>query len=112
MYQMKSTIDFPKMREIFFAGDTFSLSGTSEFTGTFHLFKETLADGEAPRTGRELKGEFHSALAGRQRSIASAICAGRVRWAPDVLEVTDAAATRTAAARGSATAWRRSAPKA
>ncbi len=42
------------MREIFFARDKFSLFGEGHFTGTFHMFKG----------GRELKGDFTSALAG------------------------------------------------
>ncbi len=32
MYQIKSHIDFPRMREIFFARDTFALSGKGGFT--------------------------------------------------------------------------------
>jgi len=91
MFQVKSTIDFPRMREIFFAGDTFSLSGTSQFTGTFHLFKETLVAGEPPRTGRELKGEFQSAQAGVNAYRFSNL-RGNVRWTPDVLDVIDATA--------------------
>src|SRR4030095_3528300 len=63
MLQVKSTIDLPKMREIFFAGETFRLSGTSQLPRTFHLFKEPLRDGKI-RTGRELKGDFLSASAG------------------------------------------------
>jgi hypothetical protein len=59
MLSMKSTIDFPKARELFFAGDTFSLIGTGAFAGHFHLFKEILPNGQQ-RTGRELKGEFHA----------------------------------------------------
>jgi hypothetical protein len=46
MFEVRSTIDLPRMREIFFPNDDFSLSGTGEFAGTFHLFRETL------RTGR------------------------------------------------------------
>ena len=54
LYQIKSRIQFPKMREIFFARDKFTLFGEGNFTGTFHMFKG----------GRELKGDFTSALAG------------------------------------------------
>ncbi len=50
------------MREIFFARDTFSLSGKGDFDGTFHLFRRW-SNGRA-RTGRELKGTFSSDLAG------------------------------------------------
>ena len=55
-YQVKSKVQFPRMREIFFARDTFSLHGEGDFTGTFHLFKG----------GRELKGNFFSREAGHQ----------------------------------------------
>ncbi len=57
MYQVKSHIQFPRMRELFFANDKFSLFGEGDFTGTFHMFKG----------GRELKGDFTSARRRRQR---------------------------------------------
>lgn len=91
MFQVKSTIDFPKMREIWFPGDTFSLSGTGQFTGTFHLFKETLVAGQPTRTGRELKGAFQSPVAGIN-AYRFPNLRGDVRWTPDRLEVTDASA--------------------
>ena len=53
-YQIKSTIQFPRMREIFFAHDKFSLYGEGDFTGTFHMFKG----------GRELKGDVPQRVAG------------------------------------------------
>jgi hypothetical protein len=53
-YHVKSTVQFPRMREIFFARDSFALHGEGQFTGTFHLFKG----------GRELKGNFFSSEAG------------------------------------------------
>ncbi len=90
MYMVRSAIELPRMREIFFANDRFSLSGTGDFTGTFHLFRETLPDG-ATRTGRELKGAFESRLAGvddyRFQNVR-----GQVRWVPEALEVTEATA--------------------
>ena len=55
LYQVRSTIDFPTQKDIFFHGQKFNVSGTGEFTGTFHLFKG----------GRELKGTFSSS--GRRR---------------------------------------------
>jgi hypothetical protein len=91
MFQVKSSIDFPKMKEIWFAGDTFSLSGTAQFAGTFHLFKETLVAGQPPRTGRELKGDFQSTLAGINKYRFGNL-RGAVRWTPDVLAVYDASA--------------------
>ena len=78
-YQVKSKVQFPRMREIFFARDTFSLHGEGDFTGTFHLFKG----------GRELKGNFFSREAGindyRFRNLE-----GALEWVPDRFEVTHA----------------------
>jgi hypothetical protein len=85
---VKSTIDLPKMREIFFAGDTFRLSGTSQFLGTFHLFKEPRPDGTT-RTGRELKGDFASTIAG-VNDFRFDDLRGIVRWTPEVLRISDA----------------------
>jgi hypothetical protein len=53
-YQIRSRVQFPRMRELFFARDSFSLFGEGDFRGAFHLY----------RGGRELKGDFTSALAG------------------------------------------------
>ena len=47
---VESAIDLPTMKEIFFADDAFSVAGTAEFIGTWHIF-----DG-----GRELSGSFTS----------------------------------------------------
>ena len=88
MLQMKSTIDLPRMRELFFAGETFRLSGKSQFTGTFHLFKEPMPNGTT-RTGRELKGTFVSTTAGVNDFRFSDLTGG-VRWTPEVLRVTEA----------------------
>jgi hypothetical protein len=88
MLQVKSSIDLPRMRELFFAGDSFRLTGKSQFTGTFHLFKEPLPNGTT-RTGRELKGTFFSATAGVNDFRFSDLTGG-VRWTPEVLRVTEA----------------------
>jgi translocation and assembly module TamB len=53
-YQVRSRVQFAPMREIFFAGHEFHLSGEGDFDGVFHLF----------RGGRELKGRFASPMAG------------------------------------------------
>jgi hypothetical protein len=53
-YQVKSKVQFPRMRELFFAGQTFDLHGAGDFTGTFRLFKG----------GRSLVGDFYSPEAG------------------------------------------------
>jgi hypothetical protein len=90
MLSMKSTIDFPKARELFFAGETFSLTGKSAFTGTFHLFKELMPNGQQ-RTGRELKGQFHSEVLGINQYRFENM-RGDVRWTPEELKVADASA--------------------
>lgn len=80
-YQVESKIQFPRMREIFFARDTFEVHGEGEFTGTFHLFKG----------GRELKGRFASQEAGindyRFQDLE-----GELVWVPDRFEVLRASA--------------------
>jgi hypothetical protein len=52
-YQVRSRVDFPRMREIFFKNETWRVSGEGDFDGTFHIFKG----------GRELTGRFRSAVA-------------------------------------------------
>ena len=47
-YNIDSHVQFPRMREVFFADDEFSLHGEGDFRGRWHIF-----DG-----GRELTGEF------------------------------------------------------
>ncbi len=81
LYQIKSRIQFPKMREIFFARDKFSLFGEGNFTGTFHMFKG----------GRELKGDFTSVLAG-VNDYRFPNLEGAVVWVRDRMEVTRASA--------------------
>jgi hypothetical protein len=78
-YNVKSRVNFPRMREIFWARDTFSLHGEGDFTGTFHLF----------RGGRELKGTFYSQLAGLNRYRFGDL-QGSLVWLPDRFEVTEA----------------------
>jgi autotransporter translocation and assembly factor TamB len=90
MLSMKSDIDFPRARELFFAGDTFSLTGKGTFAGTFHLFKEFGPNGQ-PRTGRELKGQFHTDVLGVNRYRFFDV-RGDVRWTPEFLAVTDSRA--------------------
>jgi hypothetical protein len=50
IYYMRSKVQFPRMREIFFATDHFNLGGEGNFVGSFHLFKG----------GRKLEGRFTS----------------------------------------------------
>jgi hypothetical protein len=81
LYQVRSKIQFPKMREIFFARDSFSLYGEGNFSGTFHLF----------RGGRELKGDFTSKLAG-VNDYRFPNLEGSLIWVRDRMEVTRATA--------------------
>ena len=89
-YQIRSTIDFPTEKGIWFARDNFTVNGTADFTGSFHLFKETLPDGRT-RTGRELKGTFASPLAGVNAYRFSNL-RGSVLWVPEKLEIANASA--------------------
>lgn len=104
MFRVESTIDFKRMRELFFANEQFALTGTGRFEGYFHLFKEPLADG-TNRTGRELFGTFRSPRVGtclartRQGGCAPESLHqfenlnGSVRWSPEKLVVSNARAS-------------------
>jgi hypothetical protein len=78
-YHVQSRVQFPRMREIFFADENFSLHGEGTFTGTFHLF----------RGGRELKGDFASAEAGLNAYRFPRL-QGSLIWLSDRFEVTGA----------------------
>ena len=90
LYHIESRLDLPTMRRIFFADDDFSLSGESSFTGTFHMFREVV-NGRG-RNGRELEGDFYSAIFG-VNAYRFGDLRGSVVWDPDRLDVTDATAT-------------------
>lgn len=90
MYSVRSTIDLPRMRALFFANDDFELAGTMAFDGVFHLFKDFRPDG-TQRTGRELKGDFSSGTAYVDDYRFDDL-RGYVRWIPEALEVHDATA--------------------
>ena len=79
LWNVRSRVQFPRMREIFFRNDTFTLFGAGDFTGTFHIFKG----------GRELKGAFESALAGLYEYRFPNL-RGALLWVPDRFEVTEA----------------------
>lgn len=95
MYSVKSKIDLPRMRQIFFANDKFELAGSMDFDGVFHLFKgEPRPDGKFA-SGRELKGNFSTNTAYVNvdaRDYRLDDLKGYVRWIPDALEVHDATA--------------------
>ena len=75
-YQIASDIQLRRMRELFFANETWELGGAAKFTGFFRLFKG----------GRDLQGRFSSAEVGvddyRFQDVR-----GRVQWTPDFLHV-------------------------
>ena len=81
IYQVRSRIDFPTQKGIFFHRDRFTVSGHGDFEGTFHLFKG----------GRELKGTFTSPVAG-VNDWRFPNLRGRVLWLPDRLEIAEATA--------------------
>ena len=89
MYSIRSTIDLPRMRQIFFADDTFELAGTAEFNGTFHLFKGDVRPDGKPSGGRELKGTWRSPTLSVNDYRFDEV-GGSVRWLPRSLEVHDA----------------------
>ncbi len=90
-YTMKSVIDFPAQKAIWFAKDKFTVNGVGEFNGTFHMFKEQLPTGRT-RTGRELKGTFTSPVTG-VNAYRFGHLNGSVLWTADKLLIDNAAAT-------------------
>jgi len=58
LYNVKSRIDFPIEKAIFFRDMNFTVAGRGDFLGTFRFFKTPTG------TGRELKGTFTSPEAG------------------------------------------------
>ena len=89
-YTMKSTIDFPTQKAIWFGNEKFTVVGTGEFAGTFHMFKEQLPD--RTRTGRELKGSFTTPLTG-VNAYRFGNLKGNVLWTADRLLVDNATTT-------------------
>ena len=82
-YRVDSEVDFKRMREIFFANESWRLSGDGRFTGIFKLFKG----------GRELSGQFESDEAGLQIGGGDwrfPRLHGALVWLPDRFEVTHA----------------------
>jgi TamB, inner membrane protein subunit of TAM complex len=78
-WNVRSTVDFPRMREIFFAREAWRVAGQGRFTGVFHLFKG----------GRDLSGTFTSAEA-RVNDLRFPDLRGSLRWLPHRFEVTNA----------------------
>jgi hypothetical protein len=78
-YRVQSRVHFPRMREIFFAHETWRLAGDADFTGVFHLFKG----------GHDLSGTFKSDLAGVNDYRFPSLY-GSLRWTPAAFDVWDA----------------------
>lgn len=77
-YELRSEMDFSKMREIFWARDHFRLSGIGEFIGTYRLYTE----------GHDVSGTFTSELAGFNEHRFPNL-AGSLRWLRDSFELWD-----------------------
>jgi hypothetical protein len=82
VYQVRSTVDFPRMKQIFFAGDHFTVGGVGEFRGTFHLY----------HGGHQLQGQFTSAA-----TLVDAYrfdqVQGALLWTPDEFQVSQGSST-------------------
>jgi hypothetical protein len=78
-YNVNSELDFKRMRELFFASETWDVSGTGNFTGIFHVY-----DG-----GQELAGNFRSDKA-KVSGLEFSDLHGSLLWLPDRFEVTHA----------------------
>lgn len=78
LWNVRSRVDFPIQKGIFFKRDAFKVSGYGDFTGTFHLFKG----------GRELKGTFTSPEAGVNAWRFPNV-KGSLLWVPEKFEVTN-----------------------
>ena len=82
VYNVKSRIDFPTQKAIYFKTMNFTVKGQGDFTGTFRFFKT------ATGTGRELKGTFVSPEAGvNQWRFPDA--RGEVLWTNSTFRVTN-----------------------
>lgn len=79
VWNVRSVVDFPRMREIFFTHESWELTGQGRFRGVFHLFKG----------GRDLSGDFESDVAS-VNGLQFPDLRGSLRWLPDRFEVTDA----------------------
>ncbi len=78
-WNVKSLVQFPRMREIFFARERWRLAGEGHFTGVFHLFKG----------GRDLSGTFASPIA-KVNDLQFPDLRGSLQWLPGSFKVTKA----------------------
>jgi len=82
-YTMRSRVNFPRMRELFFKDAGWSVSGDGDFTGTFRLWKEKDV------TNRDLTGTFASDLAGLNDYRFPSLY-GSLRWNQHGFDIWDA----------------------
>lgn len=78
-YQVRSRVQFSRMREVFFTNAGWDVSGDGDFAGVFHLFKG----------GHDLSGTFTSAVAGVNEYRFPSLF-GSLRWTKSLFEVTNA----------------------
>jgi translocation-and-assembly-module (TAM) inner membrane subunit TamB-like protein len=83
LYNVKSRVDFPTEKDIFFKSTNFTVTGHGDFVGTFHFFKTP-----AGTTGRELKGTFTSPEAGVNAWRFPNV-KGALLWIPSAFRVTN-----------------------
>ncbi|MDE3153992.1 MAG: translocation/assembly module TamB domain-containing protein [Acidobacteriota bacterium] len=79
LYQVRSRVRFPRMREIFFGHDRFTVGGDGDFAGTFHLY----------HGGFQLKGGFTSPST-TVDGLRFDQVRGALLWDPGRFEVSDA----------------------
>jgi hypothetical protein len=79
LYDVRSRVNFPRMREIFFRDQPWELAGDGDFTGTFHLFKG----------GHDLAGAFTSDALGVYAYRFPSLY-GSLHWTRKLFEVTSA----------------------
>jgi hypothetical protein len=80
-YRVKSRVNFPRMRELFFARESWRISGEADFHGVFHLFKD----------GHDLQGSFVSEVAGVNDFRFPSLY-GSLRWTRSAFEVSEGGA--------------------
>jgi len=79
LYEVKSRVNFPRMREIFFRNEEWALTGDGDFAGKFHLFKG----------GHDLAGTFTSPELGVYAYRFPSLY-GSLHWTRKLFEITRA----------------------
>jgi hypothetical protein len=80
-YNFRSTVEYPRMGDIFFSEQDWNLTGTGRFKGIFHLFKG----------GHDLAGAFESDYLG-WKDYRFPSFYGSLHWTPKAFDVWDAGA--------------------